>query len=113
MNFILETKLVLMKEKLENTNRYRISFFLFKREGAYIYSGFFDTLWYIPDFKISEKIIQIIISIISKTKDKLIIQTKKEDDQILLAIKMAISLSTIRNELDERKVWVIHHFYVL
>ena len=63
----------------------------------------FDTLWYIPDFKISEKIIQIIISIISKTKDKLIIQTKKEDDQILLAIKNGNLLSTIRNELDERK----------
>ena len=63
----------------KNTNRYRISFFLFKREGAYIYSGFFDTLWHIPDFEISEKkIIQIIISIISKTKDKFNYSNKKK-----------------------------------
>ncbi len=63
----------------------------------------FDSLWGIPSFKISEKILQIIISILNKTKDKLIIQTKNEHDGALQAIKNGNLLSFVREELEDRK----------
>ncbi|MFZ3015784.1 MAG: hypothetical protein WA101_02135 [Minisyncoccia bacterium] len=63
----------------------------------------FDSLWSIPNFRMSEKIIQIIISIISKTKDKLIIQTKNEKDPAIVSIISENLLSFIREELEDRK----------
>ena len=63
----------------------------------------FDSFWSIPNFRINEKIIQIIISIISKTNDQLIIQTKNEKDPAILAIKNENLLSFIREELKTRK----------
>src|SRR3989344_2444492 len=45
----------------------------------------FDSLWSIPNFKMSEKIIQLLLSILSKTEKKLIIQTKNKNDPALLA----------------------------
>ena len=63
----------------------------------------FDSLWNIPNFKISEKIVRLLLSIISKTKDKIIIQTKNEDDRAIEAIIKENLLSFIREELDDRK----------
>ncbi|HNW71852.1 MAG TPA: hypothetical protein PKZ36_01835 [Candidatus Paceibacterota bacterium] len=63
----------------------------------------FDSLWSIPNFKISEKIIQILTSIISKTEKRFIIETKNEKD---LAVKSIINenlLSFVRDELEDRK----------
>ena len=63
----------------------------------------FDSLWSIPSFKMSEKIIQIIFSIIGNTTEKLIIQTKNENDPAILAIKSENLLSFVRDELGDRK----------
>jgi len=63
----------------------------------------FDSFWSIPNFRINEKIIQLIISIISKTENKLIIQTKNEKDPAILAIKGENLLSFVREELENRK----------
>ena len=63
----------------------------------------FDSLWSIPNFKMSEKILQLIISILEKTENKLIIQTKNDTDNALLAIKNGYLLSFVREEIDERK----------
>ena len=63
----------------------------------------FDSFWSIPNFRITEKIIQLIISIISKTENKLIIQTKNEKDSAILAIKGENLLSFVREELENRK----------
>ena len=63
----------------------------------------FDSLWSVPSFKMNEKIIQLIVSIISKTKDKLIIQTKNEKDPALHAIKTENVLAFVREELEDRK----------
>jgi primosomal protein N' len=63
----------------------------------------FDSLWSIPSFKMSEKIIQIIFSIIGNTTEKLIIQTKNENDPAILAIKSENLLSFVREELEDRK----------
>jgi len=63
----------------------------------------FDALWSIPNFKMSERIIQIILSLISKTKETLIIETKNTEDEIINAIKLDNLLSFVREELKERK----------
>jgi primosomal protein N' (replication factor Y) len=63
----------------------------------------FDSLWSIPNFKMSEKIIQIILSIINNTDKKVIIQTKNENDPALLSIQSENLLSFVREELEDRK----------
>jgi primosomal protein N' (replication factor Y) len=63
----------------------------------------FDSLWSIPNFKMSEKIIQIILSMIEKTKEKLIIQTKNEKDPAIKAFEAGNLLSFVREELKDRK----------
>lgn len=63
----------------------------------------FDSLWSIPNYKMSEKIIEILISMLSKTKEKVIIQTKNENDSALLAIKSENLLHFVREELEDRK----------
>lgn len=63
----------------------------------------FDSLWSIPNFKMSEKILHIIFSTISHTTKKLIIQTKNEKDEILKSINNESILSFVREELQDRK----------
>jgi primosomal protein N' (replication factor Y) len=63
----------------------------------------FDSLWSIPNFKMSEKIIQILLSIISKTNKKIIIQTKNKNDPALVSIKSGNLLPFIREEIEDRK----------
>ncbi|MBU0612012.1 hypothetical protein KKA39_01325 [Patescibacteria group bacterium] len=63
----------------------------------------FDSLWNIPSFKMNEKIIQLILSIIHKTRNELIIQTKNKDDPTLTSITSGDLLAFVREELEERK----------
>ena len=63
----------------------------------------FDSLSGIPNFKIGEKIIKIILDIISFTQDKLLIETKNINDPAILAIEKENLLSYVREELEERK----------
>ncbi len=63
----------------------------------------FDSLWSIPNYKMSEKIIQIIISILAKTEKRLIIQTKNEKDEAIQAVKNENLLNFVREELKDRK----------
>ena len=63
----------------------------------------FDSFWSIPNFKISEKIVQLIIAIAGMTKEKFLIQTKNPDDEAILAISRNNLLNFIRKELDDRK----------
>jgi primosomal protein N' (replication factor Y) len=63
----------------------------------------FESLWNIPNFKIGEKIVNILLSILEITKDKLIIQTKQENDPAIQAVKKENLLSFIREELTDRE----------
>ncbi len=63
----------------------------------------FDSLWSIPNFKMSERIVQIIVSIVANTKDKLIIQTKNENDSAILAVENQNLLPFIMGEIEDRK----------
>jgi len=63
----------------------------------------FDSLWSIPNYKMSEKIIQLLLSSLSKTERKLIIQTKNKNDLALQAVKSENLSSFVREELKDRK----------
>lgn len=63
----------------------------------------FDSLWSIPNYKMGEKIIQLLLSILSKTERKLIIQTKNKNDSALLAVKGENLLPYVREELEDRR----------
>ena len=63
----------------------------------------FDSLYSIPSFKMSEKIIRLLSSIISKTDDVLFIETKNESDSGILAVKNDMILQFVRDELNERE----------
>jgi primosomal protein N' (replication factor Y) len=62
-----------------------------------------DSLYSIPNYKINEKVIQIITSIIRNTARKLIIQTKNERDPAIIAIINENLLSFVREEINDRK----------
>jgi primosomal protein N' (replication factor Y) len=80
-----------------------MALFYLKKKVPLLVIASFDSLWSIPNYKISEKIIQIITSLLEKTEKKLIIQTKNEQDPALLVIKTGNLISFIREELKDRK----------
>jgi primosomal protein N' (replication factor Y) len=80
-----------------------MAFFYLKEKINLSIIASFDSLWSIPNFKMSEKIIQIILSIINNTERKLIIQTKNENDVTLRAVKSGNLLPFVREELEDRK----------
>ncbi len=63
----------------------------------------FDSLWSIPNYKMNEKILQLLIRIIEKTNKSLIIQTKNTEDSLLLAVKNLNLNTYIKEELEDRK----------
>lgn len=62
----------------------------------------FDSLWSIPDFRMPEKILQIITSLIEKT-NKIIIQTKNSKDPILQSVISGNLSHFFGEELEIRK----------
>lgn len=63
----------------------------------------FDSLWSIPNYKMGEKIIQIIFSIIKTTTQRIIIHTKNTEDETLIAVRSGNLSSLVREELESRK----------
>lgn len=80
-----------------------MALFYLKEKIALSVIASFDSLWNIPNFKMSEKIIQIVLSIINNTQEMLIIQTKNENDPAILAIKTENLLPFAREELKDRR----------
>ncbi|MEK7572640.1 MAG: hypothetical protein AAB493_02165 [Patescibacteria group bacterium] len=80
-----------------------MTFFYLKNKIPLSIIASFDSLWSIPNFRMSERIIQLIISIISKTEKKLIIQTKNDKDRAIVALINENLLFFIREELEDRK----------
>ncbi len=97
----------IIKEFEENKGSIMIgtemAFFYLKEKVALSIIASFDSLWSIPNFRMGEKIIQIILSIINRTTKKVIIQIKNENDPAIMAIKTANLLSFVREELKDRK----------
>jgi primosomal protein N' (replication factor Y) (superfamily II helicase) len=80
-----------------------MAFFYLKNKVPLSIIASFDSLWNIPNFKMSEKIIQIILSMINHTEETLLIQTKNENDKIIKAVKTRILSPFVREELEDRK----------
>jgi primosomal protein N' (replication factor Y) len=80
-----------------------MAFFYLQKKVSLSIVASFDSLWSIPNFKMGEKIIHIILSIMSHTNEKIIIQTKNEYDTSIMAIKSGNFLSFAREELEDRK----------
>ncbi len=80
-----------------------MAFFYLKEKVDLSIIASFDSLWTMPNFKMSEKIIQLLLSLLSKTENKMIIQTKNERDPALLAFESENLLPFVREELEDRK----------
>lgn len=80
-----------------------MSFFYMRNKVPVSIIASFDSLWSLPSFRMGEKIIQIILSIIGNTTDKLIIQTKNVRDRALISVKTENLLSFVREELEDRQ----------
>ena len=80
-----------------------MAFFYLQKKVPLSIVASFDSLWSIPNFKMGERIIQLILSIISNTNEKIIIQTKNGKDNSIMAIKSGNLLPFIREELEDRK----------
>lgn len=80
-----------------------MAFFYLKNKIPLSIMASFDSLWSIPNFKISEKILYILISMLSITDKKIIVQTKNENDDLLKSIQNENILSFIRKELELRE----------
>ncbi|MDR3519916.1 MAG: hypothetical protein P4L63_03480 [Candidatus Pacebacteria bacterium] len=80
-----------------------MAFFYLKNKVPLSIIASFDSLWSIPSFKMGEKIIQIVLSVIENTTEKFMLQTKNEKDPTILAIKSENLLPFVREELEDRK----------
>ncbi len=94
-------------EEFENSHRAilvgtEMALFYLKEKVHTSIIASFDSLWSIPNFKMGEKIIQLLISIISRTSENLIIQTKNLRNKAILAIQRDDLISFIREELRDR-----------
>ncbi|MFM7088723.1 MAG: hypothetical protein ACKOW9_04305 [Candidatus Paceibacterota bacterium] len=63
----------------------------------------FDSLWSIPNFKISEKILQLILHTLEKTEKKLLIETRNVTDPAITGIINGNLSNYVREELRDRE----------
>ena len=81
-----------------------MAFFYMQEKVALSLVASFDSLWSIPNFKMSEKILHIIFSLVGHTKEQVLIQTKNEKDDVLRAVLDENILSFVREELKDREM---------
>lgn len=80
-----------------------IALFYIREKVPLTFIASFDAFWSIPNYKISERILQLLLNIASKTENKIIIQTKKTSDSLLQNIKTGLLTQFVREELSDRK----------
>lgn len=80
-----------------------MAFFYLKQPTALSVIASFDSLWSIPNYKMSEKVIQIITTLIEQTEYKLMIQTKNAKDSAIVAVMNENLVAFVRGELEDRK----------
>lgn len=81
-----------------------MAFFYLRQKCFLSVIASFDSLWSIPDFRMSEKILQILLAIMKNTERKIIIQTKNTNDPALLAFKSGNYSLFVKEEIEERRV---------
>jgi len=63
----------------------------------------FDSLWSIPDFRMSEKVVRLVLAISSRTEDKLIIQTKNTENPAIGALESGNLSPFVKEQLEDRR----------
>lgn len=63
----------------------------------------FDSLWSLPNWKMGEKTVRLILSILAKTDGPLLIQTKNDKDPVIAAMESETLLPYVRADLDDRE----------
>ncbi|KKU75594.1 MAG: Primosomal protein N' (Replication factor Y) [Candidatus Nomurabacteria bacterium GW2011_GWB1_47_6] len=80
-----------------------MAFFYLEKQVSLSVIASFDSLWSIPNYKMSEKILQLAIRIAEITAEKIIIETKNPNDPAIRAIASGSLLEYFREELEDRK----------
>ncbi|MCF7834394.1 MAG: hypothetical protein K9L98_03890 [Candidatus Pacebacteria bacterium] len=78
-------------------------FYLHKKVFTSLIASF-DSLWSIPSFRMSEKMIHIVSSILNKTENTLIIETRNPEDEGINAFYTDTISHFIKKELADRKI---------
>lgn len=73
----------------------------------------FDSLFHIPSFRITERIISLILELMQVSRNELVIQTRNATDPLLTAISRNNLISYLKEELEERKKYVYPPFGTL
>jgi primosomal protein N' (replication factor Y) len=81
-----------------------MAFFYINKKVPLSLIASFDSLWSIPNFRIGERALAIMLSIIERTESKLIIQTKNKNDEAIMAVEGNNLLPFVRSELADRKL---------
>lgn len=81
-----------------------ITLFYMREKIPMTFIASFDAFWSIPNYKINERILQLLIGIVAKTENKIIIQTKKTADSLLQNIKTGHLMQFVREDLADRKI---------
>lgn len=63
----------------------------------------FDSLWSIPNFKISEKVLQLVLQTLEKTDKDLFIETRNTTDDAINSILNGSLASYVKGELSDRQ----------
>lgn len=77
-------------------------FYLKEKIDASIIASF-DSLWSIPNFKIGEKILQILLKISERTLNHIIIETKNTEDESIKSLRNGNFMNYVREELQDRQ----------
>lgn len=80
-----------------------MTFFYLKKKVPLSIVASFDSLWSIPNFRMSERIVQLMISIIEKTEKKFVIQTRNSNDTAIKSLLSENIVAYVREELKDRK----------
>lgn len=80
-----------------------IALYYLKKEVPLSIIASFDSLWSIPNYKMGERILEIILAILDKTKNKFILQTKNSKDSAILGVNNNNLAPFVREELEDRK----------
>jgi primosomal protein N' len=80
-----------------------MAFFYLNKKVPLSLIASFDSLWSIPNFRIGERALSIMLSIIEKTESKFIIQTKNKNDEAIMSVEANNLLPFVRTELSDRK----------
>lgn len=80
-----------------------MAFFYLKKKVPFSIIAAFETLWSVPSFRMSEKILQIGVKMAEVTSEKILVTTKNTRDSVILAIASGNLLQFIREELADRQ----------